>query len=121
MRIILYAENTTLSVKTILQGIHSHIPALEVITCTTVEELEQSLRKPLHNIAVAVLLPASRKDLTRLNTLHPLFDNTRILLILPDRTEETSALALNLKTSFISYADIEIDNIFSVLKHIYTK
>lgn len=78
------------------------------------------LRQPLHKVSVLILFIASRKDLEALNTLVSLFDNIRIIIVLPDREKSTMSLCIALKPSFISYIDSDLMDIALVLKKIET-
>ena len=63
------------------------------------------------------------KDVDPFLTLKPLFDNIRLILVLPDGTTGMMAPWLQLNPSFISYTDTYTDNdfsdILSVLKKIH--
>jgi hypothetical protein len=55
----------------------------------TIDTLGKRLRRPSYNIAVAVLLFSSREELRDVLSIRHLFDNIKIILILPDRKNET--------------------------------
>lgn len=85
------------------------------------DRLCQFLRKPLQNVFIAILLPASGTELANLIGMAVLFDNIRVILILPDRSIDIRLLGLTVTTSFISYLDNGVEDVFSVLQHLIEK
>ncbi len=84
--------------------------------CRTPAELSLRLCQPLDNSLVVILVIADREDLSNILSMRILLQDTRTVLVLPDRQSE--ALAGNLNPRHLAFADSEylIVEIASVLK-----
>lgn len=91
---------------------------MEMEMLSSVKSLSKKLCQPLNRILVVVLVLHTREEITDFLKLIPLFENIRIILLLPDREKKTVALGLQLNPSFISYADSDLKDITEVLKKI---
>lgn len=90
-------------------------------SCDSIEHFSQILRQPLNNVSVVILLVESRGELIEFNSMSTLFDNSRVILVLPDRDKDTLSLGVELKPSFVSYVDSDLNDIASVLRQIKKK
>ncbi len=81
----------------------------------TIDTLGQRLSQPSYNIAVAVLLISGREELRDVLSIRHLFDNIKIILILPDRKNETIVIGHKLRPRFLSYTDSDVNDVASVL------
>ncbi|MEE8554017.1 MAG: hypothetical protein V3S72_12015 [Desulfobacterales bacterium] len=86
----------------------------------TIDTLGKRLRRPSYNIAVAVLLFSGREELRDVLSIRHLFDNIKIILILPDRKNETILLGHKLRPRFLSYTDGDFKDVAAVLKKMLT-
>jgi len=82
----------------------------------TLQTLSQKLRKPRIGQIIAVLLTASRKDLLDILSIRDLLERARIILILPDRNEDTIKNGLTLVPRFFTYTDSDFSIITAILK-----
>ena len=64
---------------------------------------------------MAVLLAASKGQLSELLSLRELLNDVRIILILPDRGRETISQGHLLRPRFLSYADGDLTDVIAVL------
>lgn len=71
--------------------------------------------------AVTVLLLTSRQELENLVKYADLFDDQKIILVLPDHAKETIALGHALYPRFISYTDGDLEDVASVLRKLITR
>jgi hypothetical protein len=69
---------------------------------------------------VTVLLPSSRKELENLVQYADLFDDQKIILVLPDHGKETIAMGHALYPRFISYTDGDLKDVAVVLRKLIT-
>ncbi|CCK78639.1 hypothetical protein [Desulfobacula toluolica] len=121
MKTVLYA-NKLENIGGMLEDIiHEQVPGIKVEVCNSIDGLSQKFRQLLNNVSVVILLVAFRDELVQLNYMSPLFENTRVVLILPDRRKDTLALGFRLKTSFVSYIDSDLQDVASVLRQILKK
>lgn len=121
MKTILYADGLKTLAKNLKSMIHAQISGIQVESCNSIEHISQTLRQPINNVSVVILLIASIEELIQVHSVHPLFDNIRVILILPDRSNDTIALGFRFKTSFISYVDNNLQDVAAVLGQIKKK
>jgi hypothetical protein len=81
----------------------------------TIESLSQRLRQPGKNLTVAVLLATSKQELLEILSIKELLFNVRIILVLPDREEDTITKGHSLRPRFLTYADSNYGDIAAVL------
>jgi len=85
-------------------------------TYTTLDTLSFRLRRPKHGVTLAVLLAATKAELMGLLSLRDLFQDVRIILILPDRKKETITKGHTLYPRYLSYADGDFKDVAAVLE-----
>ena len=73
--------------------------------CRTVSELARRLRMPLCDCAIVVLFVSDEKDLQSVLAIQPLLADMRIVLILPDRNDETIEAGHSLHPRYLSFTD----------------
>lgn len=119
MKTILYTNGIEHIEKELKNSIHTQAPEIQVKIYNSIEQLSQTFRQPLNNVSVVILLITSKDELVKFNLMNALFDNIRVILILPDRQKDMLALGLKLKTSFVSYIDNDLQDVVSVLRQIF--
>jgi hypothetical protein len=82
----------------------------------TIDSLSQKLRQPLDGFSIAVFLASSHDDLMDFITIKDLLDEVRIILILPDRNEDTVKAGHTLRPRFLTYVDSNFSWVETVLK-----
>ncbi len=117
MKTIFYVNKKEIC-QNLINVVQTQLTGIRIKTCHSITDLSHMLRKPLHQVSVLILFIASKTELKELNLMTSLFDNIRIILILPDMKKNTVSLCIGLKPSFISYVDADLMNIVSVLKQI---
>jgi len=99
-----------------LQGvIEELVPEEKIEVYRTEEGLSRRLREPTYDLSVAVLLAATNKDLLYLLANKELIWNLRVILILPDREEQTITKGHLLRPRFLTYADGNFLDVATVL------
>ncbi len=117
---ILFSSESPTAESRLFQVLESRFPGEEITLCKSAEALCRSLSVPLNPSTTAVLLAGSRKTLTELVALAPLFRNMWIILILPDRETSTVALAHSLRPRYLTYTDIDfVEPVASVLGKLF--
>ncbi|WP_462268541.1 hypothetical protein [Desulfobacter sp.] len=102
-----------------LEGrIQKEISGIEIVTLNSRKSLMQKMSQPLNRIAVVIILVSSCEKLERLYSLVFLFENSRIILVLPDREKKTLTTGIRFNPSFFTYADNKFEDICEVLKKI---
>jgi hypothetical protein len=84
-------------------------------------ELEYHLRHRSDNNIVALLQLKNKNELTDIFLLKNLLGNIPIILVLPDRENNTIALGYKLCPRFIAYADSDFLDVASVMIKIKNK
>jgi hypothetical protein len=118
MKTVVYANKENTVARDLIHRIQTLLTGIEIITIYSLVDLSQMLRQPLHSLAVIVLVIESKKELDGLNQMIPLFDNSRIIAVLPDRGKTILSLCLQMRPSFFSYCDTDLTDIISVLEKI---
>lgn len=121
MKTILYADDLTALGEKLKSIIQTQVSGTQLENCNSIEHISQILRQPLNNVSVLVLLLSSKDELIQFNSMKILFDNLRIILVLPDNKKEMLSLGLKLKPSFISDVDCDLQDVVSVLGQIIKK
>lgn len=83
--------------------------------CRTIDTLSLKLRKSLGDLTIAVLLAESQDELLDILCIRDLLNGARIILILPDRKEDTIRKGYSLYPRFLSYANGDFKDVAAVL------
>ena len=81
----------------------------------TIDSLSYRLSQPTDNPTVAILCADRKKDLSEILLIKDLLNSTRVILVLPDREEDTVAKGHSLRPRFLTYADSDFKEIVAVL------
>ena len=91
------------------------LPGSYVDTYHTISSLSERLHRPALNFPIVILLAMNREDLENIVAIQNLLFDSRIVLILPDREEDTMALGHTLRPRFVSYRDSSFKDVGAVL------
>lgn len=78
----------------------------------------ERLRQSSRCNCAAVLLAESMSDLKELFTLKNLLTDIRIIIVLPDRSDEAVSMGYKFRPRFLSYMDSDFSDVAVVLKNI---
>ena len=81
----------------------------------TIESLSHRLCRPEKKLTAAVLLTTSKQELLDILSIKDLLFNMRIILVLPDREEDTVTKGHSLRPRFLTYIDSDFGDIAAVL------
>lgn len=81
----------------------------------SIETLSRRLRQRAYDLPIVVLHATRREDLSDILSIRDLLRDVRIILLLPDRDEETLAQGHILRPRFVSYADSDLTDVRAVL------
>jgi hypothetical protein len=101
--------------KVLLRVLDMIVPKNKITLIKDASELEYHLRHQFHDNLIAVLLPANKNELTDLISLKNIFGDIPIILILPDRDNNTIALGHKLRPRFMTYADSDFLDVATVM------
>ena len=116
MNLILYANDSNEAGERLQNAIESIVPENQTEIYQTTFSLYQRLRKPKSEVAVAVLLATTRKELLEIHSMKDLLRDIRIILILPDTEGDTVSMGFKLYPRFASYADGNFKDVAAVLE-----
>lgn len=71
----------------------------------SIRSLSRRLRRPSDDFAIAVLAAVDREDLANIISIRSLFLEIPVILILPDREADTTAMGYTLIPRFLTYTD----------------
>ncbi len=81
----------------------------------TMDGFSRRLRQHLGTRTIAVLLAATKEELSQILSIRDLLHSVRIVLILPDRGEETVAKGHGLWPRFLTSVDSDFTDVAAVL------
>ena len=87
----------------------------------TLEKFYQRLTQSGSSNAVTVLLIASRHELQNIVQYADLLCDQKIILVLPDRAQDTLSMGHALYPRYISYTDSDLQDVTSVLRKLITR
>jgi hypothetical protein len=119
MKIFLYSPAGDPSGDRLSDLIKTSFPEAGMEICRTIRDLSQSLRQPAEDSGVAVLLVSDREDLMNMISLRHLFQNIRIILLLPNKEPETVAMAHQLRPRFLTGRNSDLAEVAAVLKKMF--
>ena len=118
MKLLLYAPDRCKSGKRLQEVIEALVSKEDQEIYQTINDLTSRLRQPGHDPPIAVLLAASREDLSDILSLRDLLGNVRIILVLPDRDRDTIAKGHTLRPRFVTHADSNFVEMAAVLRKV---
>ena len=95
--------------------IETLVPYERIEIHRTIDSLTLRLHQPGDNPAVAVILVGSKEELSGILALRDLLWDARIILILPDREDDTVAGGHALRPRLLTYADGNFVEVAAVL------
>lgn len=78
--------------------------------------LSKRLVRPIDGRVIMVLVAADRNDLLDIYAIRELFGIIRIIIILPDREDESVRMGYQLQPRFLTYMNEELSEVYSVLR-----
>jgi len=81
-----------------------------------IEELTPRLQRLYDRDAIVILQARDREELLRMISLRDLLQGIRVILLLPDREQETISLAHSLRPRFLGNGESDLSNTVSVLQ-----
>jgi hypothetical protein len=107
--------------KLLLRVLAIIVPQNKITIIKNTDELEYHLRQQFQDTLIAVLLPADKNELTDILSLQKLLGDIPLILILPDRENNTIAMGYKLHPRFITYADSDFLDVATVVMKMKTK
>jgi hypothetical protein len=115
MHVLVYGNQGSIVTDRLKTELYGVVPPERVEEYSTLESLSNGLRRPLLGRAIAVLLAASREDLSGLLSISDLLHDILVILILPDREGDTISTGHKLYPRYLTYADVDFADVADVL------
>ena len=110
--ILFYAAEDNPVVQTLEQQLASH----KMVRCVSFGSVEKRLRRPRHGMEVALMIVRNSKEMDRIDAIHNLVRDLKLILVLPACDRTMVAQAHKLGPRFVAYADNGCDQIATVLE-----
>jgi hypothetical protein len=92
------------------------VPEEKVEVYRSIEELSHGLRRLYDHETIVILQARDREELLRIVSLRDVLQGLRVILLIPDREEETISLAHRLRPRFLSNNEDDLSDTLSVLR-----
>lgn len=118
MTLIYYSTTDDVAGKWLLSIVRSVILKEQIEFYQSIDTLSQRLQRLMFGIKIVVIFAVSKKDIHKLIETHPLLCDIRIILVLPDREEDTISKGLKLHPRFFTYAGYNFNDVKAVLEKV---
>ncbi|MEJ2039901.1 MAG: hypothetical protein P8X55_13365 [Desulfosarcinaceae bacterium] len=116
MQLIIYAAPLNMIGRSLVRGLNSLLDSIDLHTFVDIPSLAAHLRKPMGAGSLCILVPADSHELLKLNTIRHLMRDMRLVLILPDRKDDTVSEGHFLRPRFVSYPDRPLADVLAVVE-----
>ncbi len=114
--LLIYTSQSGRTEEKLLKALGEGIVNRPIEICHTADALERRLRRPVFDLAAAVLLAASHAELQRLISLRELLRDIKVILIAPDSHPETIVKGHLLKPRFLCECAGDLTEVAAVLQ-----
>jgi hypothetical protein len=121
MRLLLYTPFGQSVGEQLYKMLGALVSENDVEVYRTIEGLSRRLRQPGNDLPFAILHAPRREDLKDILAIRDLLRDIRIILVLPDRDENTIAQGHILRPRFLCYTDSDLADVSAVLKKCLTR
>ena len=116
MKILFYSRTTEEPGRGIGASLGMLVPEEKVEMYRSIEELAHGLHRLYDRDTIAILQARDREELMRMVSLQDLLQGVRVILLIPDREEETISLAHRLRPRFLGSSESDLSDTMSVLR-----
>lgn len=121
MSVIFYAPKEAVDSRRLEGVVEGLVPEEMRNSYETIGALTERLRQPREDVGIAVLLAATRETLSEIHAIKDLLEEILIIMVLPDREEDTVARGHALRPRFMTYIDSDFGEIAAVLSKMLSK
>jgi len=115
VKILFYSRAREGCERAIEEGLSTLVSGERLEVYRSIEDLSNRLHRLLDRDAIAILQVRAKEELLDLVSISDLLQDVRIILLLPDREDETISLAHRLRPRFLSYTNADPSDVFAVL------
>lgn len=115
MKVLFYSHSINGAGKKVKEILDELIPKKNLEIHRSIVSLSQRLRTPTFDVGISVLLASAKKELSDLLSIRDQLLDLRIVLILPDREDDTISQGHTLYPRFLTYTDGNFRDLRAVL------
>jgi hypothetical protein len=116
--VLYYSEEAERRGRKLQEVLTNDLPDMRMEVFADFEEMVTNLQRPEFDPAAVVLVIGSRTELDEFLPLRPALRKARVIMVLPDQTRETLALAQELKPYYIKPPGDDYVELASILDEI---
>lgn len=116
MAVIFYRSIADDTARRLQEAIEAGVSDGKSETFESIKGLSDRFRQPARSECIAILLIMTRAELREILLIKDLFDDVRVILILPDKLSETISIAHKLRPRFLSFIDSDFKDVSTVLE-----
>lgn len=121
MHIVIYGDHKNLVYHRLNQAILSLNTCLSIEVHDEIDLFVQRFRVITVRPDIVIIIPNSPEELNILLTHRELFENYRIIIILPNREKETLSKSHQFHPSFITFEDEDFNDVAAIIRHMHNK
>ena len=121
MKLLLYAYPNCPRASKLEMMIRAELNHISIIHPANTKALRHHLKQPMNRISIVLAFVSSRKILETLMTMSDLFEDKKLILILPATEKLLLSKSLELTPSYISYQEQDLRDVLLVINHISMK
>lgn len=115
-KVLVYSPQENGQGKRLEQIVEAQVSDQQKEIYQSIERLSQRLRQPLFGEIIGVFFAENLQDISELLSIRHLLRDIRIILVLPDREENTVSQGHALKPRFLSYAESDFTDVAAVMR-----
>ncbi|MBF0509775.1 MAG: hypothetical protein HQK57_12735 [Deltaproteobacteria bacterium] len=120
MNLLFYAKTDDGLAGRLRSEIETLVPKSDLDICRTMDDMSRRLRQPLKDMTLGIVFTDSKEDLLGLLLIRDLLLDVKMILILPDKEENTVAVGHALYPRYMSYADGDLQDVVEVIRKCLT-
>jgi hypothetical protein len=116
VKILFYSSKRQAPGVSIGASLRTLVPDERIEIYHSIENLAHGLLQLLDPDAIVILQAGDRQELLRILSLRDLLQGVRVILLVPDREEETISLAHRFRPRFLASSENDFSNTMSVVR-----
>ena len=116
VKILFYSSKMQDPEVSIGASLRTLVPDERIEIYRSIEDLANGLLQLLDPDAIVILQAGDRQELLRILSFRDLLQGVRVILLVPDREEETISLAHRLRPRFLGNSENDFSNTMSVVR-----
>ena len=119
MKMLYFSSLSPDSLQQLDEMIETYVPDHALETFKDIENFKERISQPSNSVSV-VVVAAEKEALKKLQVLQDQLNKLRLVVILPNKDQETVALCSKFKPRFLSYTSGNFSVVRTVLKKIFS-